>query len=156
MCLLICLFISLFCWHFFFCWTQLLETRHAESLNMAPSVNRSPRPQERKKNRENHPAKLSSRWLPVGIIWGPERFSPFLLPFLFPAWWAGWKAQPLHCCWHNHSGTAVTALLAWHLLLSRQREREGVLGRQKEREREKVRYKEGRKVWKRERNETRL
>lgn len=69
---------------------------------------------------ENHPAKFSARWLPAGIIWGLEFFFPPIILSPFPAWWASWNAEPQHCCWHNHSGTAVTALLAWHLLLSRQ------------------------------------
>lgn len=37
------------------------------------SVNRSPGA-TRQKRGEKHPAKFSARWLPAGIIWGPERF----------------------------------------------------------------------------------
>lgn len=79
-CLLICLFIY-FVAVIFFCWTQLLRPHHAERPNMAPSVNRSPGALRKKKG-ENHPAKFSARWLPVGIIWEPERlFSPSVFPF---------------------------------------------------------------------------
>lgn len=67
---------------FFFCWTQLLGPHHAERPNMALSVNRSPGA-TRQKTGENHPAKFSARWLPAGIIWGPERLPP-PPPSLFP------------------------------------------------------------------------
>lgn len=48
---------------------------------MAMSVNRSPGA-TRQKRGEKHPAKFSARWLPAGIIWGPERF--FFLILFFP------------------------------------------------------------------------
>lgn len=125
--LCVCWFVYLFLYFVVmcFCWTQLLGPHHAERPNMAPSVNRSPGA-TRQKTGENHPAKFSARWLPAGIVWGPQWFffSSSSLS-VFPAWWAGWKAQAQQCCcWHNHSGTPGTALLAWHLLLSRQKESE--------------------------------
>lgn len=94
--LCVCWFVYLFLYFvvvIFFCWTQLLGPHHAERPNMALPVNRSPGA-TRQKTGENHPAKFSARWLPAGIIWGPERLFPLLLSFPFPAWWAGWKAQP--------------------------------------------------------------
>lgn len=122
--MLVYLFIYVLSLSFFFllntaAWT--LPCRKVQYGSACKSESRG----QRQKTRENHQAKFSARWLPTGIIWGPEIFfSPLTLSFLFPAWWATWKAQSQHCCWHNHSGTAVTALLAWHLLLSYQRRRE--------------------------------
>lgn len=83
--LCVCWFVYLFLYFvvvIFFCWTQLLGPHHAERPNMALSVNRSPGA-TRQKTGENHPAKFSARWLPAGIIWGPERlfFPPSLFPF---------------------------------------------------------------------------
>lgn len=124
-CFFIYLFISQFdCWDFF----------SAEHSCLGPTMQKGPiwprlkivvRGPREIKRKENRPAESSRRWLPAGIIWGVQRLL-FLLPHsLFPAWWAGWKAQTGHGCWHKHSGRALTALLTWHLLLSHQAKRGG-------------------------------
>ncbi|KAK1891460.1 Phenylalanine--tRNA ligase beta subunit [Dissostichus eleginoides] len=72
----------------------LLGPHHAERPNMALSVNRSPGA-SRRKTGENHPAKCSARWLPAGIIWGPERFFP---SFPFSSFLLGEQSECFYSC----------------------------------------------------------
>lgn len=116
------------CRDFFFCWRQLLGPHHAERPNMAVSENRSPGASQNKtgagvgRAAQQNLADDGSQRASFG-----ERRECFSSSFalFFPAWWAGWTAQPGRCCWHKHSGRALTALLTWHLLLSHQAKGKG-------------------------------